>query len=248
MGSPTKTKMAEEAKATSQIAMLAMAATVAIVLLFLTKPLQYMPNAVLSAVVFVIGIKLVDIANMRSIYRLGRSEFWIAALTAAVVVGVGVEQGIIVAIVLSVLLHVKRHYGPTDAVVSLDGQGRPVLSPPTPGTVSEPGLVVYRFSVGLFYANAARFSEEILALVDTDEPPRWLILLADGIDDIDYTGSQTVLETANQLSQRSIAFGIADVTDHVRQELDRFGITDKIGEDHYYASLGDAFAAYRAAT
>lgn len=247
-GSPTKTKMAEEAKATSQIAMLAMAATVAIVLLFLTKPLQYMPNAVLSAVVFVIGVKLVDIANMRSIYRLRRNEFWIAALTAAVVVGVGVEQGIIVAIVLSVLLHVKRHYGPTDAVVSLDGQGHPVLSPPTPGTVSEPGLVVYRFSVGLFYANAARFSEEILALVDTDEPPRWLILLADGIDDIDYTGGQTVLETANQLVQRSIAFGIADVTDQVRHELDRFGVTDKIGEDRYYASLEDAFAAYRATT
>ncbi|GAB89417.1 SulP family inorganic anion transporter [Gordonia rhizosphera] len=247
-GSPTKTKMAEEAKATSQIAMLAMAATVAIVLLFLTKPLQYMPNAVLSAVVFVIGIKLIDVADMRAIYRLRRNEFWIAALTAAVVVGVGVEQGIILAIVLSVLLHVKRHYSPNDAVVSRDAQGHPVLSPPTSGTVSEPGLVVYRFSVGLFYANAARFAEEILALVDTAEPPRWLILLADGIDDIDYTGGKTVLETADQLAQRGITFAITDATDHIRHELDRFGVTAKIGEGRYYQSLDDAFTAFHTAT
>ena len=62
-GSPTKTEMADEAKSRTQVAMLTMAVTVAIVLLFLTKPLQYMPNAVLSAVVFVIGVKLIDIAQ-----------------------------------------------------------------------------------------------------------------------------------------------------------------------------------------
>lgn len=184
---------------------------------------------------------------MRAIYRLRRNEFWIAALTAAVVVGVGVEQGIILAIVLSVLLHVKRHYNPNDAVVSLDPQGHPVLSPPVPGTVSESGLVVYRFGVGLFYANAARFAEEILALVDTPEPPQWLVLLADGIDDIDYTGGNTLLETADQLEQRGVTFAIAVATAEVRQELDRFGVTAKIGPDRYYPSLAEAFNAFRTA-
>jgi high affinity sulfate transporter 1 len=247
-GSPTKSKMAEEAKATSQIAMLAMAVTVAAVLLWLTKPLQYMPNAVLAAVVFVIGVKLIDLAGMREIYRLRRNEFWIAALTAAVVVGVGVKEGILLAIVLSVLLHVKRHYEPNDAVVSRDERGHVTLAPPEPGTVSEPGLVVYRFNVGLFYANASRFSKEVLALVDVPEPPRWLILLADGIDDIDFTGGKTLLETADQLAQRSVVFGIAVATDDIRKELDRFGVTERIGEDRYFASLDDAFAAFHAAT
>ncbi len=78
-GSPTKSKMAEESKASSQVAMLAMAAMVAIVLLFLTKPLAYMPNAVLAAVVFVIGVKLIDWRHMKEIYGLRRDEFWIAA-------------------------------------------------------------------------------------------------------------------------------------------------------------------------
>src|SRR5215204_5781466 len=101
-GSPTKTEMVDEANSRSQVAQLTTAAVVAVVLLFLTKPLQYLPNAVLSAVVFLIGLKLVDIANMREIWRLRKDEFWVAAITAAVVVGVGVEQGIVLAIVLSI--------------------------------------------------------------------------------------------------------------------------------------------------
>ncbi len=133
-GSPTKTKMAEESKATSQVAMLAMAGMVAIVLLFLTKPLQYMPNAVLAAVVFVIGVKLIDIEHMKQIYRLRRDEFWIATITAVVVVGVGVEQGVILAIVLSLLDHVRRHYDPHDSVVTRDDAGKLTMAPVSAGT------------------------------------------------------------------------------------------------------------------
>jgi sulfate permease, SulP family len=119
--SPTKTEMVDEAKSHTQVAQLTTAAVVALVLLFLTKPLQYLPNAVLSAVVFLIGIKLVDVVNMRRIWRLRRDEFWVAALTAAVVVCVGVEQGIILAIVVSLILHVNRHYRPRNAVVTWGG-------------------------------------------------------------------------------------------------------------------------------
>ena len=246
-GSPTKTKMAEEAKARSQIAMLAMAGTVAAVLLFLTKPLQYMPNATLAAVVFVIGVKLIDYRHMAEIWRLRRNEFWIAAITAATVVGVGVEQGVILAIVLSVLLHVKRHYEPNDKVVRWDESGTPKFVEPDPGTLTEAGLVVYRFGVGLFYANASRFSQEIMGLVDVPEPPRWLVLVADGIDDVDFTGGQTIVETAEQLAKRDVVFAVAAVlSDEVRGEFDRFGLTELIGEERYFATVDDAVAAFRA--
>src|SRR5689334_15966914 len=148
-GSPTKTEMVDEAHSHTQVAQLTTAAVVAIVLLFLTKPLQYLPNAVLSAVVFLIGLKLISIVNMRDIWRLRKDEFWVAALTAAVVVIVGVEQGIILAILMSIVLHVRRHYLPQDRVVSWDHAGRYVLSRPVAGAQSEPGLVVYRFGAGL---------------------------------------------------------------------------------------------------
>jgi MFS superfamily sulfate permease-like transporter len=245
-GSPTKTEMVDEAKSHTQVAQLTTALVVAIVLLFLTKPLQYLPNAVLSAVVFLIGVKLVDIANMREIRRLRSDEFWVAATTAAVVVGVGVEQGILLAIILSLILHVKRHYSSPDRVVSWDAAGQVTMTRPTPGTFSERDLVVYRFGVGLFYANAERLSEEALGLVDVADPPRWFVLHAVAIDDVDYTGGKTLLELAEQLESRGIVFAVAEASPALRRELDSFGLTAKIGADRYYDSLQEARDAFHA--
>ena len=243
-GSPTKTEIVDEAKSRTQVAQLTTALVVVIVLLFLTKPLQYLPNAVLSSVVFLIGVKLVDIADMRGIWRLRRDEFWVAALTAAFVVGVGVEQGIILAIVLSVILHVKRHYNPRDRVLAWDESGHALLQRPTPGTVSEPGLVVYEFGVGVFYANAERLSDEIIGLVDVPEPPRWFVLDAAEIDDVDYTGGKTLAEIADQLASRNVLFVVAAASHHLRRELDRFGVSDKLGGAHYYDTVEQARDAF----
>ncbi len=245
-GSPTKTEMVDEAKSRTQVAQLTTAAVVAIVLLFLTKPLQYLPNAVLSAVVFLIGLKLVDVANMRGIWRLRKDEFWVAAATAAVVVCVGVEQGIVLAIVLSIVLHVKRHYTPHDEVLGWDADGRFTPRPPTPGTVSEPGLVLYRFGVGLFYANAQRLAEEVIGLVDVPAPPRWFVLVADAIDDVDYTGGKVLGELVDQLAERGVVFAVAGPSDRLRAQLDRFGIVEKIGAGRVFDSPRAAREAFHA--
>ena len=245
-GSPTKTAMVDEAKSHTQVAQLTTAVVVGVVLLFLTRPLQYLPNAVLSAVVFLIGLKLVDLPTMREIWRVRRDEFWVAAITAAVVITVGVEQGILLAIVLSVILHVRRHYAPHDSVLAWDADGQLTLKPPEPGTFSEPGLVVYRFAVGLFYANAERFAEEISGLVDVPVPPRWLVLQADAIDDVDYTGGKTLLELVDELETRGIVFAVAGASAHVRAELDRFGITERIGVASYFDTVRAARDAFHA--
>jgi sulfate permease, SulP family len=222
------------------------ALVVVVVLLFLTKPLQYLPNVVLSAVVFLIGLKLVDIANMKEIWRLEKDEFWVAVSTAVVVVCVGVEQGIVLAIVLSLLLHVRRHYTPRDAVIVWNANGRISLVPPTPGAMSESGLVVYRFAVGLFYANAQRFADEVSGLVAGDAKPRWLVLDLGAVDDIDYTGGQTLLETVAELEKRGVVVAIAEPSASLRRELDRFGITEKVGSERIYATVADARDAFHA--
>jgi SulP family sulfate permease len=245
-GSPTKTEMADEANSHTQLAQLTTAVVVAVVLLFLTRPLQYLPNAVLASVVFLIGVKLIAVKAMGAIYGLRRDEFWVALVTAVVVIALGVEQGIILAIVLSLIVHVKRHFTPHDAVVRFDQQGHIRLAEPTPGTVTEPGLVIYRFPVGVFYANAERLSEDVLGLVNVADPPRWFVLQAEAIDDIDYTGAQTLLELADQLQQRGIVLAVAEASDDLHRELDRFGLTDKIGPNHYFDSIHAARHAFRA--
>jgi len=243
-GSPTKTEMADEANSHTQLAQLTTAVVVAVVLLFLTRPLQYLPNAVLASVVFLIGVKLIAVTGMRTIYGLRPDEFWVALVTAVVVVALGVEQGIILAIVLSLIVHVKRHFTPHDAVVRFDQRGHLRLAAPTPGTVTEPGLVIYRFPVGVFYANAGRLSEDAMGLVNVADAPRWFVLHAEAIDDIDYTGAQTLVELADQLKQRGIVLAVAEASDDLRRELDRFGLTGKIGLDHYFDSIHAARHAF----
>jgi high affinity sulfate transporter 1 len=247
-GSPTKTEIVDEAKSRTQVAQLTTAVVVAIVLLFLTGPLQYLPNAVLSSVVFLIGLKLIAVRSMRSIYRLRRDEFWIAALTALVVVTIGVEEGIVLAIVLSLIVHVRRHYVPHDAVLAWDEEGRLLLEDPAPGTVTEPGLVIYRFGVGIFYANAERLAEEVMGLVDVPDPPRWFVLQADAVDDVDYTGAETLLELAAHLKGRGVVLAVAAATDDVRRVLDRFGFTDEIGADRYFSTVHEARDAFHASS
>ncbi len=245
-GSPTKTEMVDQAKSRSQVAQLTTAAVVVLVLLFLTKPLQYMPNAVLASVVFVIGLKLVKIVAMRRIWGLARDEFVVAAITAAVVVVVGVEQGIILAILLSIALHVKRHYTPHDAVVTWTADGKPKMQKPIPGTRSEPGLIVYRFPVGIFYANSVRLAEDVLGLVNVPDPPRWFVLVADAIDDVDYTGGTTLLEVAEGLEKRGIVLAIAEAGDDVLRELRRFGVLDHVAPKHLFDTVDEAHAAFHA--
>jgi MFS superfamily sulfate permease-like transporter len=86
----------------------------------------------------------------------------------------------------------------------------------------------------------------VLDLVDVPEPPRWLVLLADGIDDVDFTGGKTIVEAAEQLGQRGVVFAVAEASDDVLRELDRFGLTDRIGEGRYFATLEEALAAFHA--
>ncbi len=78
------------------------------------------------------------------------------------------------------------------------------------------------------------------------EPPRWLVLLADAIDDVDYTGGKTLVELADQLTQRNVVFAVAGARRAVIvPELERFGLTDKIGQEHLFGSLEEAIAAFR---
>ncbi len=243
-GSPTKTQMVDGAGGRSQVAMLTTSAIVILVLLFFTKPLQYMPSAVLASVVFLIGIELVDIAGMRKLFRARRDEFAVAAFTALVVVTVGVEQAIVLAIVLSILDHLRRGYHPNDSVIVHTPSGHLKNAPVAPGAVTEPGVVVYRFAADLYYANANRFNEEILELVGEGPPDvRVLVLESGSIFDVDYSGGETIKQAFNELHDRGVRLVLCDVAPAVRAELDRYGVTDLLGTDAYFETLGEAVAA-----
>src|SRR5215469_10208153 len=119
-GSPTKTAMVDTAGGRSQLSHLTTAVVVVMVLLFLTRPISFLPNAVLAAIVFLVGLKLIDHRGLAAIRRVATGEFLLALITAGTVVIFGVEQGIILAVVLSLLMHVRHSYRPHFGVVVRD--------------------------------------------------------------------------------------------------------------------------------
>ncbi len=248
-GSPTKTEIVDSSGGRSQLAQITTALVVLIVLLFLTKPLAYMPKAVLSAVVFYIGVRLIAVGGMIRIYRMAPAEFVVAALTALVVVTVGVEQGIILAIVLSLVDHLRHSYRPFDAVLVPTLTGHWKATAVDQNQEAAPGLAVYHFGAGLYYANAVRFTEEILGLAEGAQPQiKWLDLDASAISNIDLSGADTVREVREALRKRDVTLVISGVPDNTRKELDRYGLTQLIGEEHFYDGVPEVLEAYQKET
>ena len=240
-GSPTKTQMVDSAGGRSQLSQLACAAVVLIVLLFLTGPLAFMPNAVLAAIVFLIGVELVDIVGMRQVLFARPREFWVGAFTAAVVVLVGVEQAIIVALGLSLISHTRRGYDPHNSVLVPTEQGFWRSVPVAQGGQAAPGLIVYRFTHSLYYANAQRFQDEALALTQPGGmQTRWFCVDGAAIDDVDFTAGAMLCSVARTLRERHVRLVFAEISDHVREELDRSGVTELVGSDAYCDTLGQA--------
>jgi SulP family sulfate permease len=248
-GSPTKTEMVDSAGGRTQISQLTAAAVVVVVLLFLTGPLAYMPNAVLASVVFLIGLRLIDVRGMTDIYHLRKGEFGVAAVTAAVVVVVGVEQGILLAMALSIVEHIYHSYRPYDTLVVSSDEHGIRTAPLDGGAQMAPGLAVYRFGAGLFYANAARFTEEIMAIAEHADPPlRTLVVLGSAVADIDYSGSDSLRQVQEELARQGVTLALADISPTIRALLDAYGLTAKIGAANVHDSLGEAVAAHRAKT
>jgi high affinity sulfate transporter 1 len=243
-GSPTKTEMVDEAGGRSQLAHLTTAAVVLIVLLFLTRPLSFLPNAVLSAIVFMIGVKLIDVKGMRELFRLQRDEFWIALLTAATVVVFTVMYGIAVAVTLSLIDHVRHVYRPRTRVLVKDSEARWCAVPAAPDQLAAPGLVVYRFEASLFYANASFFAEEILGLVTTAQKPiHGLVLDVTGIDNVDYTAAKMLLQVRSELNKRGIAVVSAAISTDTIDNLRRYGLAGDDVDKRVFPTIDDAIAA-----
>ena len=169
-GSPTKTQVVDSAGGRSQLAQLTTSAVVLIVLVLLTGPLAYLPEAALAAVVFLIAAGLIDIAGMRRILASRRHEFVIALLTTAAVVILGVEEGIVLAVVASIIDHLRHSYHPLNSVLVKSPAGHWHAVPVRPGARTEEGLVIYRFGSSLYYANASRLIDDVTALTAHGQP------------------------------------------------------------------------------
>jgi sulfate permease, SulP family len=244
-GSPTQTAMMEDAGGQSQLAQVTTAVVVGLVLLFLTGPLQYLPTCVLGALVFMVALRLIDFKALRDIRSESPGEYALAIMTTAVVLLVGVEQGIVLAMMVSLLRVVQHSYRPHSGVLVADGSGAWKLVPVGPNVVTEPGLVLYRFGAALFYANAGRFLEEVSSLVQpSPSSVRWVVVDAEAMTHVDYSAARVVLALKKNLTEAGVKLAFARVPWDMRSDMDRHHLTEAIGTAQIFNRLHDAIAAF----
>jgi MFS superfamily sulfate permease-like transporter len=245
-GSPTKTQMVVGAGGRSQLAQLVAVAIVVVVCLVATGLLGGLPLSALAAVVFLIGVDLVDVAGMRRIFAVRRAEFVVAVLTALAVVLLGVQDGIVVAIVVSIIDHLRHSYDPRSSVLAKSGEGHWRSIPVAPGARTTDGLLVYRFGSGLYFANIARLVSDLTTLSGQGTPVRWLCLDAAAIGDIDYTAATVLTQVVQREQQAGARVVLSNVIKPVRSELSRYGLADMIGPDGFFDTSGEVLEAYEA--
>jgi high affinity sulfate transporter 1 len=245
-GSPTKTQILDEQQGRTQVANMTMSLVVLVVVLFLTGILTDMPKAVLAAIVFLIGIGLIDINGLRRIRAARLSEFVIAIATAIVVFAVGVEQGIILGLVLSILEIIRRAYTPKHFLVGLAREGETIYVNAMPGHESLPGLLVFRFDARLFFANANRFSDEVQRLLSAAPTKvRWLVLDCSSLDDVDYSASLTLAGLIHALHADGSVFALAGADPELLATLGKYGTLTDFDNTHIYPTVQAAVAAFR---
>jgi MFS superfamily sulfate permease-like transporter len=246
-GSPTKTAMVDSAGGRSQWAHLTTATVVLLVLLFLTKPLSFLPNAVLAAIVFMIGVKLVDYRGLADIYRKAPREFLVALVTAATVIFAGVEQGIILAVVLSLLQHVRRSYRPSAAVIVRDALDHWRLDEKVECKMIEPGMVMFWFGSDLFYANAGFFTEQTRKIIHrSSRAIRWFVIDCSAITSIDYSAARALKDLRQDLAEAGIVLALCRIQLRYHGELERMGLINLIGPHRVFDSRHHCLEAYRA--
>ncbi|MBK9179486.1 MAG: SulP family inorganic anion transporter [Acidimicrobiales bacterium] len=243
--SGSRTAVNDDMGATSQVSGLVAAATIGAILLFLTAPIEYLPSAILGAVIVFAASKLIEPDQWRALARSSRSEVVIAGVTALFVVTIGVLQAIVVAVVLSIIDIIRRAARPADAVLGwAPDEDRYVDVSDHPDAGVTPGVVVYRIQDRLFFANAHFFKRRLWAAVDgAPKPVRHVVLDATAISDIDASAGVALREVNSGLRDRNIELHIARATVELQRRFDDLGLTEVIGADHVHGTVTAAVAA-----
>ncbi|WP_374970262.1 SulP family inorganic anion transporter [Terrabacter sp. BE26] len=247
--SGSRTAVAERSGAKTQLTGVVGAGLIIVMIVLVPGLLQNLPQPALAAVVITASLSLADVPGTVRLWRQRRVEFVLSIAAFLGVALLGVLPGIAIAIGLSILNVFRRAWLPYETVLGkVDGlEGyHDVRSYPDARRL--PGLVIYRFDAPLFFANAKTFRDEIRKLARTEPPPRWILVAAEPITDVDTTASDVLLELDEELDRAGTHLVFAELKDPVRRKIDRYGLTRQIEARHFFPTLESAVSAYQLET
>lgn len=243
--SPPRSEVVAASGGRSQMTGVIAAAVIVGVVVIATGLLKDLPEATLGAILVFVATRLFRAGELTSIFRFDRVEFALAAVTFLAVAMFGIEQGVALAMLLSLADRTWRAARPRDVILGRE-PGTDHWIPPDVGAQTEqvPGVVVYLVYAPLWYGNADYVASRVRQIVDSaDQPVHALVLDANAMSDIDYTGARTLGRLADGLRQRGVSMGIARSSHLVHHDLKHSGLLQSIGADRLYPTVEDAVAA-----
>jgi MFS superfamily sulfate permease-like transporter len=244
--SSSRTPVAEAAGARTQLTSVVAALAIAFLLLTAPNLLQHLPKTALAAVVIASAIGLIEVADLKRIYRIQRWEFWLSIVCLVGVAVLGAIPGIGLAIAIAIIQFLWDGWRPHSAVL---GRAHGVKGyhdiTRYPDARRIPGLVMFRWDAPLFFANAELFKERALdAVAKSPTPVRWLVVAAEPVTGIDVTAGDTVAELENALHAMGIELCFAELKDPVKDKLKIFGLFTQLGERYFFPTIGAAVSRY----
>jgi len=244
--SSSRTPVAEAAGARTQLAGVVGALSVALLLMVAPTLLQHVPDTTLAAVVIASAIGLIEVTDLRRIYRIQRWEFWLSIGCFAGVAVLGAIPGIGLAIVVAVIEFLWDGWRPHSAVLGR-AEGIKGYHDITryPESRRVPGLVLFRWDAPLFFANAELFRNRVLDAVATSPTPvRWLVVAAAPVTSVDVTAADMLAELDETLHAAGVELCFAEMKDPVKDKLKRFGLFARFGEAVFFPTMGAAVSSY----
>ena len=238
--SGSRTAVAEQSGAKSQLTGVVGAGLVAVLLLFANSLLADLPQAALAAVVIVAALSLMDLGVLRRYLQVRKSAFAVSLVATSGVMLLGVLQGILVAVVLAILLFFRRNWWPHGAVLGrVEGVEGWHDVAKHPGAEQVPGIVVYRWEAPLFFANAGSFREQIRKIV-RERKPDWVVLQCEAITDVDVTAAEMLEQLDNELNAAGTHLAFAEMRDRLQDLTLRYGLLETLDREHFYPTLETA--------
>jgi MFS superfamily sulfate permease-like transporter len=246
--SSSRTPVAEAAGAKTQLTGVVGAFAIALLLVFAPEILRDLPHSALAAVVIAAAIGLVEVSDLRRIYRIQRWEFWLSMTCFAGVAVFGAIPGITIAVAIAVIEFLWDGWRPHSAVLGRAERVKgyhDIVRYPEARQI--PGLLLFRWDAPLFFANAELFHKRILdAVAQSRTPVRWVVIAAEPVTSVDVTAADAVSELEDTLHAASIELCFAEMKDPVKDKLKRFGLFTRFGEQTFFATLSEAVNAFLA--
>jgi high affinity sulfate transporter 1 len=247
--SGSRTAVAMQSGARTQLTGVVGAGLITLMLVLVPGLLRNLPQPTLAAVVIVASLSLADLAGVKRLWRQRRVEFSLCMAAFLGVALLGVLPGIGVAVALSVLNVFRRAWWPYQAELGrADGVAGYHDLRSYPDAQRLPGLVLFRFDAPLIFANARAFRAEVRRLARAEPPPRWIVVAAEPITDVDTTAADMLEDLDEDLNDLGISMVFAEMKDPVRAKIDRYKLTRTIDPAHFFPTIEDAVAAFRAET